>query len=170
MPSPQQRFFQPWSRHATSGLRKRAGIKPLAMIPSSKWVKRGRNCEFTPSARMPATCDPACFCPRDKNETAGLRWPKSFLRCPTFCPKLLCEDTRRDSMARWPRPTTNLESTGLASRQTHVKEWEWREYVQHTCTTTKIAPMAHCIMGAIFVYGSGSWRIPVATRRISVAP
>ena len=55
------------------------------------------------------------FCPRDKNETAGLRW-----RCPTFCSKLLREDARRDSVARWPRLTTNLESTGLASRQTHV--------------------------------------------------
>lgn len=47
MPSPQQRFFQPWSQHVTSDLRKRAGIKPLAMIPFSKWVKRGRNGEFT---------------------------------------------------------------------------------------------------------------------------
>ena len=47
MPSPQPRSFQPWSRHTTYDLRKRAGIKPLAMIPSAKWVKRGRNGEFT---------------------------------------------------------------------------------------------------------------------------
>ena len=36
----------------------------------------------------------------EQNETVGFRWPKSFLRCPTFCPKLLREDTRRDPVAR----------------------------------------------------------------------
>lgn len=35
---------------------------------------------------------------------------EKFLRYPTFCPKLLREDTRRDPVARWPRLTTNLES------------------------------------------------------------
>lgn len=70
---------------------------------------------------MSATCNPACFCSRDKNETAGLRWPKSFLRCPTFCPKRPRKDTRRDSVARHLKPTTQLELTGMAQQQTSVK-------------------------------------------------
>lgn len=64
------------------------------------------------------------FCPRDKNETANLGRPKSFLCCPTFCPKRLREDTRRDSVARQSKPITQLESTGMTPQQTCVKEWE----------------------------------------------
>ena len=80
-------------------MRKRAGIKLLAMIPSSKWVKRGWNGEFTPSARMSAICDPTCFVLGLKG-SCGPSMAEKFSALSYVCPKLLREDTRRDPVAR----------------------------------------------------------------------
>lgn len=66
------------------------------------------------------------FLSPDKNETAG-SWFRNSLR---ICPKRLREDTRRDSAARWTKPTTKLDPIGMAPRQTSVKEWD-RTYVLH---------------------------------------
>lgn len=54
----------------------------------------------TPFERFRAS-KPCRFCPRDKNETASLRFRNSLRICPRVCPKRLREDTRRDSAARW---------------------------------------------------------------------
>ena len=64
----------------------------------------------------------AVFVPGTKNETASLRFRNSLRICPRVCPKRLREDTRRDSAARWTKPTTKLDPIGMAPRQTSMKE------------------------------------------------
>ena len=99
-------------------------IKPLATIHFAKQAPKRKIGPFGIRFGRLCASKPCCFCPRDKNETAGSRFRNSLRICPRACPKRLSEDTRRDSAARWTKPTTELAPIGMAPQQTSVKEWE----------------------------------------------
>lgn len=119
-----RRFFHSALLRIQSDLRKRKTIKPLATIHFTKQAPKGEISRFGIHFMWFRASKPTHFCPRDKNETAGPRFRNSSHICPRICPKHPREVMRRDSAARRPRPTNQPESTGLAPRQTHVKEWE----------------------------------------------
>lgn len=99
--------------HVYSDLRKCEAAKPLATIHFAKQaLKRKIGCFDIRFGRLWAS-KPFCFCPRDKNKTADSRFRNSSRFCPRACPKLLCEDARRDSAARQSKPTTKQKLTGM---------------------------------------------------------
>ena len=122
-----RRFFQSSLLCIPHDLRKCKTLKPLATIHFAKRVSKRENSRSGIPFERFRTSKPWCFCPRDKNETAGSRFRISLRFCPRICPKRLREVTPRDSAERWRRPTAKLEPTGMTPQQTCVKEWEYRE-------------------------------------------
>ena len=123
-PEIRRRFFQSSLLCILHDLRKCKTLKPLATIHFAKQAPKRKISRFIIHLGRFRASKPTRFCPRDKNETAGSRFRNSLRFCPRICPKRLREDTRRDSAARWTKPTTKLDPIGMAPRQTSVKEWE----------------------------------------------
>lgn len=107
-----RRFFQSPPLGIPHDLRKCKTLKPLATIHLAKQAPKKINGCFLRLFRAPK---PTRFV-LGKNETAGFRFRNSSRICSRVCLKRLCEDTRRDSAACRPRPTTQLELTGMAPR------------------------------------------------------